>query len=93
MDIKIDMKDLAKKALIRFKNDDEEKSFEKDLTSILKMIDTLPITDGEAFVLSENNAMTARKDEIKPSIKREKLLENAPVIEAGCFSVPKVMEE
>lgn len=43
-----------------------------------------------AHVLPVSNVL--RKDEVKPSLDREKALQNAPSQEDGCFKVPKVIE-
>ena len=37
-------------------------------------------------------AMQLRQDEIRPSLKRDQLLQNAPQTQAGCVVVPKVVE-
>ena len=33
-----------------------------------------------------------REDEVKPSMERELILENAPAVKDGCFLVPKTVE-
>ncbi len=38
------------------------------------------------------NVNVFRKDEVKPSYNRDKILENAPTKESGCISLPKVVE-
>ena len=48
-------------------------------------LDSVELTlDGRRNVL--------REDEIIPSYSRDEILKNAPVREAGCFSVPKTVE-
>lgn len=43
-----------------------------------------------AHILDIKNVL--REDEIKDSFNREVILKNAPSIEGGCISVPKVVE-
>lgn len=70
----------------------EEKAFETELKEILNMLETMPqIEKGENF-LDETNPMKLRKDEIKPSLKRDLLMQNAPKAIAGCIVVPKVVD-
>ena len=38
------------------------------------------------------NRMELRKDEIKPSLRRDVILANAPETAAGCVVVPKTTE-
>jgi len=55
-------------------------------------INSLDISDIEptAHVIPINNVF--RKDLVRPSTDRDKLLQNAANKENGCFSVPKVVE-
>lgn len=69
--------------------------YSKDLSSIVEFINTLNEVDTEEVkptdhILKIENVF--RKDELKPSYDREELLKNAPTKEAGCISVPKVVE-
>ena len=43
-----------------------------------------------AHILDIKNVF--RKDEVQPSYDREEILKNAPSKDAGCVSVPKVVE-
>ena len=42
--------------------------------------------------MDPSNPMQLRQDEIRPSLKRDQLLQNAPQTQAGCVVVPKVVE-
>lgn len=43
-----------------------------------------------AHILDIKNVL--RKDEVEESFNREAILQNAPKVEGGCVSVPKVVE-
>lgn len=75
-------------------SDDEKKKFGEQLSSILNYVDTLnalatddiePLT----HILPAFNVF--RADEIKPSMPREEMLANAPLVEEGQYKVPKIM--
>lgn len=55
----------------------------------LNELDTEGIVPTAHAVPMEN---AFRADEVKPSVGREKALQNAPQTEDGCFVVPKVIE-
>lgn len=52
--------------------------------SDIECIDIVPL---------EIDKMCLRKDEIKPSIKRDILLSSAIAVESGCVVVPKLLEQ
>ena len=69
--------------------------FTHELGDILAYVDKLSELDTENIrptqhVLNIKNVF--RKDEAEESYDREKILENAPDAEDGCFRVPKVVE-
>lgn len=76
-------------------SDEEVEKYAKDLASIAEFIAELNEVDVSgvqptAHVVDKNNVF--RKDERKESFPREQILKNAPSKEAGCISVPKVVE-
>jgi len=94
--------ELTKKEVLHIANlarlsfsDEEIEKFTKDLISIVHFADKLnelDTTDIEptAHTLPIQNVF--RKDEARPSFDRDKMLQNAPTKDAGCYSVPKVVE-
>lgn len=75
--------------------EEEKESMTKDMEAIIEFADQingLDIKDVEptAHVLPINNVF--REDVVRPSLDREKLLQNAPNHENGCFRVPRVIE-
>jgi len=83
--------DLSKLAL----SDDEITRYQEQLSAILEHFDRLQELETEdipptATVLPLRSVM--RDDEARPPLDREKVLENAPEVEDGCFRVPAVLE-
>ncbi len=95
--MKITDKDLdyvARLARIHIDNEKKEK-LTHDMEAVIGFADKLAELDTEnvepiAHALPVNNVF--RKDEIVPSYDREELLKNAPEKDAGCYSVPKIVE-
>lgn len=89
--MKIDIKHIAK--LSRLKIEDEKlEKFERDMESIVNMVDRLPEVDGDVD-LNPEDAMTLREDKaVTDKFRREELLANAPEVQAGCLVVPKTVE-
>lgn len=90
--MKIDIKHIAK--LSRLKIEDEKlEKFEKDMETIVNMVDELPEVGGELSLLDESEPMTLREDiVVSDGFKRGELLANAPEVQAGCLAVPKTVE-
>ena len=95
--MKITDKDLDYVArLARIHIDDEKKErLAHDMEAVIRFADKLAELDTEnvepiAHALPVNNVF--RKDEIVPSYDREELLKNAPEKDAGCYSVPKIVD-
>ena len=91
---KKEIEHVAKLARISFSEEEKEK-FTNEFSGILEFVDKLNEinTDGiepTAHVLPVQNVF--REDIIEQSMDRDKALQNAPSKEAGCFSVPKVVE-
>lgn len=89
--MKIDIKHIAKLSRLRIEDDKLEK-FEKDMESIVNMVDRLPDVEG-TLDLNHKDTMTLREDKaVTDKFKREELLKNAPEVQAGCLVVPKTVE-
>lgn len=89
--MKIDIKHIAKLARLRIDEQKFEK-FEKDMQSIVDMIENLPDIN-EELALDKENPMVLRKDKaVTSKFTREELLKNAPQVQAGCLVVPKTVE-
>ena len=87
----IDIKHIAKLARLRIEDEKLEK-FEKDMQSIVAMVDRLPDIE-EELTLDRENAMTLREDVAVPDqFTRDELMANAPQVQAGCLVVPKTVE-
>lgn len=90
--MKIDIKHIAKLSRLKIEDDKLEK-FEKDMETIVNMVDNMPDADGPLTLLDEENPMTLREDKaVTDKFKREELLANAPEVQAGCLVVPKTVE-
>jgi aspartyl-tRNA(Asn)/glutamyl-tRNA(Gln) amidotransferase subunit C len=82
--------------LARLNLTEEEKTqMTIDMEAIIEFADQINRLEIEnieptAHILPINNVF--REDIARPSMDREKLLQNAPNQENGCFSVPKVVE-
>mgnify|MGYP003291155462 CR=1 FL=1 len=76
-------------------SDEEKAKLTKDMSAIIEFADTLSKIDTDgvapaAHAIPVQNVF--REDVVKDSYKRDDILKNAPEKEAGCFSVPKVVE-
>lgn len=88
----IDVQHLAKLARLRIE-DDKLTKFEKDMESIVAMVEQLPEVSGDAWNLDPNHPMKLREDiEGTDKLPRAELLANAPQMQAGCVVVPKAVE-
>lgn len=91
---KEDVKHIAKLSKLNL-TDDELEKYTNELSDIVDMANELANIDVEgvkptAHILDIKNVF--RKDEVQPSYDRELILKNAPSKDAGCVSVPKVVE-
>ena len=89
-----EVKHIANLARLKF-NDEEVIKLTKDLGSIVEFAGKLNEVNVDgvvptAHILDIKNVF--REDELKDSYDREELLKNAPSKDAGCISVPKVLE-
>ncbi|MCM1166830.1 MAG: Asp-tRNA(Asn)/Glu-tRNA(Gln) amidotransferase subunit GatC [Lachnospiraceae bacterium] len=93
----IDVKHLAKLARLRIEDDKLEK-FERDMESIVAMVEQLPEVSGDASGLDPEHPMKLREDvegagnSRSDKLSRNELLANAPKMQAGCVVVPKTVE-
>ena len=88
----IDVQHLAKLARLRIE-DDQLAKFEKDMESIVAMVEQLPEVSGDASGLDPDHPMKLREDkEGTDKLTRNELLANAPKMQAGCVVVPKTVE-
>ena len=91
---KEDVKHIAKLSKLNLTEKELEK-YTNELSSIVDFANELSNinVDGvkpTAHILDIKNVF--RKDEVLPSYDREEILKNAPSKDAGCVSVPKVVE-
>lgn len=90
--MKIDIKHVAKLARLRIE-DEKLAKFEKDMETIVDMVDNMPDIEGTLNLLDEENPMALREDKaVTDKFRREELLANAPEVQAGCLVVPKTVE-
>lgn len=88
------IKHVANLSKLEFKEEEVE-SISKKLGDILSYVDQLQKVDTNNVDITYNpiNLVNVfREDTIKDSLDREKVLQNAPDKEMGCFKVPKVLD-
>ena len=90
--MKIDVEHIAHLSKLSF-NEEEKAKKEKELGSIIELVENLPDVKGNLNGAEIENRMDLREDEIMPSMKREDLLKNAPEVKAGCLVVPQTVEQ
>jgi aspartyl-tRNA(Asn)/glutamyl-tRNA(Gln) amidotransferase subunit C len=85
---------VARLARLDIKGEDFD-TFARQIGQILGYVDTLNQVD-TADVTPTSHAIdltnALREDEVRPSLKPEAALDNAPQSEDGCFVVPKIIE-
>ena len=89
-----EVKHIANLAKLKL-SDEEVKKFSVELGQIAEFVEKLKEVDVSsvsptAFIVDKQNVF--REDELRPSFDRELILKNAPSKDAGCISVPKVVE-
>lgn len=89
--MQIDIQHIAKLSRLSIENEKAEK-FQKEMENIVAMCEKLPPMDGDYTAVDPSNPMQLRRDDVRPSLKRDQLLQNAPQTQAGCVVVPKVVE-
>lgn len=88
--MQIDIRHIAKLSRLKIDEDKVDK-FQQQMQAIVEMVEKLPETEG-SLAVDPDNRMELRPDEIRPSLRRDSLLANAPEVAAGCVVVPKTME-
>ena len=87
----IDIQHIAKLSRLSLPAEKVEK-FQRDMENIVAMVEKLPAVEGQTLAVDPADRMELRKDEIRPSLRREVVLQNAPKAVAGCIVVPKTVE-
>ncbi len=89
--MKIDIQHIAKLSRLSIEEDKAEK-FQREMENIVTMVEKLPAVEDQTLAVDPADRMELRKDEIRPSLRREVVLANAPQSAAGCIVVPKTVE-
>lgn len=92
MSEQIDIRHIAKLARLHV-DDADVGRFGRDMSGIVAMVEKLPDFADTRLPLDEKDAMPLREDCVKPSMPRDRILENVPQKEAGCVVVPRVVDE
>ena len=87
----LDIQHIAKLSRLSIPAEKVEK-FQRDMENIVAMVEKLPAVEGQTLAVDPADRMELRKDEIRPSLRREVVLQNAPKAVAGCIVVPKTVE-
>lgn len=87
----IDIRHIAKLSRLSIEEDKLEK-FQREMENIVAMVENLPTVENQTLAVDPADRMELRKDEIRPSLRREMVLANAPQSAAGCIVVPKTVE-
>lgn len=87
----IDIQHIAKLSRLSIPPEKAEK-FQREMENIVAMVEKLPAVEGQTLDVDPADRMELRKDEIRPSLRREVVLQNAPKAVAGCIVVPKTVE-
>ena len=89
--MKIDIEKIARLAKLRIEPD-KQGMFETQMEQIVAMVENLPEMSERYVGVDPQNPMRLREDEIRPSMRRDELLQNAPRVQAGCVVVPRTVE-
>ncbi len=89
--MKIDIRHIAKLSRLSIEEDKLEK-FQKDMEDIVAMVERLPAVENQTLAVDPAQRMELRRDEVRPSLPRDAVLQNAPKTAAGCIVVPKTVE-
>jgi aspartyl-tRNA(Asn)/glutamyl-tRNA(Gln) amidotransferase subunit C len=76
-------------------SDQEAEDYAQELTSILAWVEQLQAVDTEGVPQMTSvveMALPMRADEVTDGHYPEKIVQNAPTSQYGCFAVPKVVE-
>ncbi len=89
--MEMDIKRLAKLARLEIE-EAQIAGFEKDMASIIGMVENLPEMTDSGALIDPENPMKLREDVCEQNYRRDELLENAPQTQAGCVVVPRIVE-
>lgn len=87
----IDIQHIARLSRLSIEEDKLER-FQREMENIVAMVEKLPAVENQTLAVDPADRMELRKDEIRPSLRRELVLANAPQSAAGCIVVPKTVE-
>lgn len=87
----IDIRHIAKLSRLSIGEDQVER-FQREMENIVAMVERLPAVENQTLGVDPADGMELRRDEIRPSLRREVVLQNAPKAVAGCIVVPKTVE-
>lgn len=90
--MKINVDHIAKLSKLCFSGEEKIK-IEKELSSMINMVEKLPETNVNLNEADASEIMQLREDKVLPSMPRDELLKNAPEVKAGCIVVPKTVEQ
>ena len=63
----------------------------QDILNFANVVNNAPIEGLEETIVAQDTYNVFRKDEVKQSVNREKLLQNAKEQQQGMFKIPKVI--
>ncbi len=93
-----EVKDIAFLARLSIKEENIEQ-YSQDLSNIFGLVEQMNAVDAEqnldnieAMAHPQDAMQRLRADEVTETNQREKLMNNAPLTEAGLFLVPKVLD-
>ena len=87
----IDIRHIAKLSRLSIGEDQVER-FQREMENIVAMVERLTAVENQTLGVDPADRMELRRDEIRPSLRREVVLQNAPQSAAGCIVVPKTVE-
>lgn len=89
--MKIDLERIAQLARLKIEPEKRE-MFETQMQAIVAMMENLPQMDEDYVEVDAAHPMQLRDDTVRPSLRRDAVLANAPQTQAGCVVVPKTVE-
>ncbi len=87
----IDIRHIAKLSRLKI-SEDELSGYEKEMASIIAMVESMPEINDELTVDSENVMELRSDDNVGSGYSRDEMLSNAPKTVAGCVVVPKTVD-
>ncbi|KXZ40380.1 aspartyl/glutamyl-tRNA(Asn/Gln) amidotransferase subunit C [Alkalithermobacter thermoalcaliphilus JW-YL-7 = DSM 7308] len=88
------IQNVAKLAKLEFREDEIDMIVKKldNVLSYVKMLDEVNVDNVDITYNPIDLKNAFREDNVGKSLDREKVLQNAPDKEMGCFKVPKVLD-